>query len=67
MGFDGPGVQGFFEGFESGEFLAQVQRRHCVSWSGAEREGERGGRLGYRGMDWGRVVGDEVGLCDVAR
>ena len=28
MGFDGPCVEGFFEGFEGGEFLPQVEGRH---------------------------------------
>lgn len=37
--FDGPGVQGFFEGFEGGEFLAQVEGWHCceglsLEWGG---------------------------------
>lgn len=37
MGFDGPGVQGLFEGFEGWEFLADMEGGHFVD------EEDRGG------------------------
>ena len=68
MGLDGPGVQRLLKGFERWDFLAQVQGRHFafVKW-GRKGAQERGDDWGIEGWIERRVVGDEVGLCDVAR
>ena len=39
MGFDGPGVQSFLEGFEGWEFLPEMQGRHIDIVSGADGDG----------------------------
>ena len=41
MSLDGPGVECLFEGFESWEFLAQMQRRHFNDDNVGQTRGRR--------------------------
>ena len=51
--FDGPGVQGFFESFEGGKFLPEMQRWHGFLLKEEMRNLGYGGRVvGGDGVSW---------------